>query len=373
MGDQSAEGPGPSTVGVAGELNDVRRRGLPEVNGDSRRPATAAPTLEAMARALADSRGRAPASSRPALLGAFLEQALQSFQDHGNERDARFIRQLFFDPAGEAKIAKELKADAMEAFKLRTEDMFLGWRRSSFDAFAEFLIRTYWPGVAEPPSEAHGLDVAASDSDTPPDGGRDPQQADPVRELEPAAASSSPARDREPTLDDEIQHPVGKGLPPQARWGIAAGIVALAAAVVVVILVVANSGSSGGQAGATTTSSSAAISVEGTSSASGAADQVFMTFDSLGSAGSNVIQVYAGPSDSPGDRQPTGTYMSGATMPVACQAKGRPVSSDTSAGEPDRTLDVWLQLAGPPGPPQFATLTYASIDPAALARLRTCG
>ena len=153
---------------------------------------------------------------------------------------------------------------------------------------------------------------------------------------------------------------------------------------VIVVVAITRSGSTTNSEATKGTPSPALVSVQEASSAaslgdgapgSSAADpadtRALVTFDALGASGTQVIQVYAGPGGTPEDREVTGTYMSGMTAPVSCQAQGRTIRSDTAAGEPDRTFDIWLRIDAP-GPPQFATLTYTSLEPADLAKLPTC-
>lgn len=95
-------------------------------------------------------------------------------------------------------------------------------------------------------------------------------------------------------------------------------------------------------------------------------------FNSLGGTTSTVVQVYAGAGVSNHDRTAVAIYNHGDTVAVSCKEVGRLVSSDTAAGEESRSTDLWVRLAVDGPEPQFATLTYADIDPEALTKLGTC-
>jgi hypothetical protein len=90
-------------------------------------------------------------------------------------------------------------------------------------------------------------------------------------------------------------------------------------------------------------------------------EPVLLTFDDLG-GGFPTIIVYAGPEDSDEAREPTGRYNTGDRVEAECRATGRPISSDPSVGEEDRTSDQWVRIDGTPGKVQWATVVYADLD-----------
>lgn len=213
--------------------------------------------------------------------------------------------------------------------------------------------------------EAQSAHAGRSSTDSRPD-------ADSHGRAAPDVAAPS-ATDTEAERTDGESQNAARSRPGR---GLLVGAVAAATLIVAVIVVVAvtRSGSTTNSEATEGTPSPALVSVQEASSA-GAADpadtRAVVTFDALGASGTQVIQVYAGPGGTPEDREVTGTYMSGMTAPVTCQAQGRTIRSDTAAGEPDRAFDIWLRIDAP-GPPQFATLTYTSLEPANLAKLPTC-
>jgi hypothetical protein len=91
------------------------------------------------------------------------------------------------------------------------------------------------------------------------------------------------------------------------------------------------------------------------------AGAVTLTFNDLG-AGSSVVKVYAGAQDTTSDRQATGRYYNGESLPALCVERGRPVHSVASLGEESRQSDLWVKVAGEEGSEQFATLVYADLD-----------
>lgn len=97
-----------------------------------------------------------------------------------------------------------------------------------------------------------------------------------------------------------------------------------------------------------------------------------LTFDSLGSTDSSIIQVYAGPGTGEADHEVAGTFASGQKTTAACKTTGRTVTSDPSAHEEQRRSNVWVQVVGAPGVPSFATMTCADMDSRALATLPLC-
>jgi hypothetical protein len=90
-------------------------------------------------------------------------------------------------------------------------------------------------------------------------------------------------------------------------------------------------------------------------------EPVLLTFDDLGGGFSTII-VYAGPEDSDAAREPTGRYRTGDQVQAECRSTGRPISSDPSVGEEDRTSDQWVRIDGTPGTVQWATVVYADLE-----------
>lgn len=232
------------------------------------------------------------------------------------------------------------------------------------------------------PSPASTAQVANGDVDEAPSVHADrsltgvPATAGRQGQAIPDSATPSAAATQEQGDDGEPENADGSPSRPSRRVGVAVVVMLLVVGIIVVAAVV-RSGSTTNSEATQTTPSPASVSGQAGSSTPGSDDAmsadapILVTFDALGTTGTQVIQVYAGPGDSPEDRQVTGTYMSGMTAPVTCQARGRTIRSDTAAGEPDRTYDVWLRIDAP-GPSQFATLTYTSLEPADLMDLPTC-
>lgn len=233
------------------------------------------------------------------------------------------------------------------------------------------------------PSPASPAQVAAGEADETPSSQDRPSMPGQATtgiqgQAIPHSDPLSPAATQDQSSDAESKNSDDSPSRRSLLIGAVVVMLLLAGAIVVAAVVRSgvNSSSTTNSAAPGATSPSASVSAQTGSSHPGSDHStsdapVLVTFDALGATGTQVIQVYAGPGDSSEDRQVTGTYMSGMTAPVTCQVQGRTISSDASAGEPDRTYDIWLRIAAP-GPSQFATLTYASIEPADLTNLPIC-
>ncbi len=122
------------------------------------------------------------------------------------------------------------------------------------------------------------------------------------------------------------------------------------------------------------TTSATSGSASNSASPNSVASDPMITFDYLG-AGSKIILVYPGVSDSETDKKWNAQYYSGEQMPALCYAIGRTVTSDTSIGEREKSSDTFVKIVDQPGDndDQFVPLTYTTANSAAdLPGVKTC-
>lgn len=92
-----------------------------------------------------------------------------------------------------------------------------------------------------------------------------------------------------------------------------------------------------------------------------------LVFDALG-GGSPVIEVYAGPSRAPKDKESVGGYPAGESVVAECKTEGRVVKTDPSAGEEDRSSADWVRIEGG----GYATAAYIAKPEELLPQLPEC-
>jgi hypothetical protein len=308
-----------TSVWLAEELTDARRRGLADLDLNTRRqPQLQLPVLTSLA--IRYARGRYT-GSRVALIRRLLADALISWTDSGEVENAEFIRRLFFRPGGELDARVDQQALLHEARQLTglTTDQFDVRRRALFREFARLLQSFVEQRTEALPAEQEQLGSEAV----------------------PAEVSRESHR---------------RGLPL-----LIGGVTALLAVVGLVVGLVVihghsnNPGRERGSIGGGTTAS------PGTA----------LTFDDLG-GGSTILSVYPGVRATTQDRRPNGTFRSGQRVGILCKTTGRTVHSDPAVGERSRSSNVWVQINGSPGLVQYATLTYGDVAAAVLDQLPRC-
>lgn len=124
----------------------------------------------------------------------------------------------------------------------------------------------------------------------------------------------------------------------------------------------------------TGSASASAPATEGNTPSSGASSEsgVRLTFDDLDDKADAVIQVYPGVSSIEAHKISNGTFNPGDVVAALCKTTGRVVESHPENGDDEKTSDQWVRISGSPGKTQYASLTYAQIDQAALQGLREC-
>jgi len=152
------------------------------------------------------------------------------------------------------------------------------------------------------------------------------------------------------------------------NWRVYGGVLAATGA-----LALAGCGGSESEPKATATTTQAPAPSETQTSTSSAPTKEMPTlvFDDLG-GGSSIIRVYAGVKQAAADKETTGTFNSGDSVPAECKTEGRTIHSDTSAGEADRTSSDWIRIHGTPGETQYATAVYVENPKDLLAQLPEC-
>lgn len=94
-----------------------------------------------------------------------------------------------------------------------------------------------------------------------------------------------------------------------------------------------------------------------------------LVFDSLG-AGSSVVQVYPGVTNSDVHKVSNGAFFDGDQVTPECKRTGRKVES--VGDEIKRASDQWILINGSPGLEQYATAVYVENPEQLLARLENC-
>jgi hypothetical protein len=155
---------------------------------------------------------------------------------------------------------------------------------------------------------------------------------------------------------------IGEGIRSEARNRLGRKVVVPALASLVIFA------GCGGQNG-----TSSAESRVPTTSTSGN-NLVKFQFDNLGSTypGSEYVQVYPGPLDTPADRKKNGTFNNKDIVTAICVATGRKLTPDPNYHEssrPDDVQDKWIKVSEEPA--QFASLTYGELVPVS-AELPAC-
>lgn len=154
-----------------------------------------------------------------------------------------------------------------------------------------------------------------------------------------------------PFVEEVAQVPQKRGDDARRSWRLGLGVITVLAVIaVIVILTRKTDDNPSGNRGTT------AVTPPRTSPVT------TLTFDSLGSRSSDIIYVYPGVTTATADRRPNGTFRNGDKVKALCILTGRRISSDTSAGEQERSSDQWVLIDGSPGIKQYATLTYAKIE-----------
>jgi hypothetical protein len=215
---------------------------------------------------------------------------------------------------------------------------------------------TQWPaaGVAEEANQHGGMDSRAE-----PETNADPAviggPAEAAGHLIPATEQATPSTLRG---NSDGEPPVGS----YRTWVWVAALLGLIVLALIAVVIVQQlpSGDDDGTGGSSP------------STPSPGRVEVPIRFNALGGTSSRFIRVFAGVTKSAADRRQTGTFPDKEVAMATCKKPGRPVPSDTSAGEEQRDSNMWVLLATPSSEPMYATLTYADVTPENLAKLPTC-
>jgi hypothetical protein len=315
---------------LAEELRDARIRGVDYLDLNTRNQSPIeTPILDRLSNAYGGQAG----GRRVVLIHRLLDETLADWKELGYALEADFVRSLFFaadgNTPGRRTTPRQLLAVARRESGLG-DAQFDDRRRAMFRDYAAFLLKHV-------DDERH----VAVDKDT-----ADAHDAGPA-----SFAGESKRRG---------------GRRKSRRLLLGLSLLAIIVGVVIGYVLTRSHGDS--EAGAPAGPSRSA-SVSPPAPAPG---QVTIRFNSLGSTESSTINVYPGTGIYPDVRMPNGTFRNGDIVAVTCKTTGRTITSDTTSGETLRQSNQWVRIVGTPGKVQYATLTYADIDPQALASLPEC-